>query len=562
MSMPPWKAISLTSLVSSYLLVSRQAEWSTAQLVRAFAGLWLLQALAFGAWAVVIYPKLFSPLRGLPQPKGNSFFMGQLARIRDEPTGYPQREWARTVPNDGVIRYLGAFNQERLFVTSPKGLSEVLVTKNYDFEKPSDVRVFLGQILGVGVLIAEGDEHKLQRRNLLPAFAFRHIKDLYPVFWQVSRDAVQAMTESIKADAAQRTESEDAEKALSGRKDTSVIEVGSWASRATLDIIGIAGLGRNFDSIRSPRNELADAYRAVFTPSRQAQLLGVLGMVLPPWLVRALPVKRNNDIAASSRTIKSVCYDLVREKKEKLARKELSDVDILSVAIESGGFTDEGLVNQMMTFLAAGHETTASAMTWAIYMLARYPDVQKRLREEIRANLPSMDSTEDVSSLQIDHLSYLNAVCNEVLRYYSPVPLTVRVAAVDTTIMGHHVPKGTRIILVAAATNVDQEYWGPDAAEFNPDRWLPKHEADKAAASGGASSNYAFMTFIHGPRSCIGQSFAKAEFACLLAAWIGRFNFELHNKEELDEKNMVIKGGVTARPAKGLHVYATVVDGW
>ncbi|KAH8204419.1 hypothetical protein TruAng_001470 [Truncatella angustata] len=441
-------------------------------------------------------------------------------------------------------------------------LAEVLVHRNYDFEKPAEVKSFLGRILGVGVLVAEGDEHKVQRRNLLPAFAFRHVKDLYPVFWQLSRKAVQAMTADILADARKQTGAQDTEKALVDRKNTSVIEVGNWASRATLDIIGIAGMGNDFKAIEDPNNEVNETYRTVFQPTKQAQLLGLLGQFLPTWFVRSLPVKRNNDIGQAAKVIKTVCRDLIVQKRQRLARKEPTEVDILSVAIESGGFTDEDLVNQMMTFLAAGHETTASAMTWAVYMLSRYPDVQTRLRQEIRENLPSPDTDQDVTSVQIDHLPYLNAVCNEVLRYYPPVPMTLRETAVDTSIMGHRVPKGTRIILAAAAINFDQDLWGPDAGEFNPDRWMAKDAADKSAASGGATSNYAYMTFLHGPRSCIGQAFAKAEFACLLASWVGRLEFELYNKEEHDERNVQIKGGVTARPAKGMYVYAKVVEGW
>lgn len=211
---------------------------------------------------------------------------------------------------------------------------------------------------------------------------------------------------------------------------------------------------------------------------------------------------------------------------------------------------------------AAGHETTASSMTWAIYMLSRFPMVQERLRQEIRGNLPSIDADTDITSLDIDHMPYLNAVCNEILRYYAPVPITIRDTAQDTDILGHKIPKGVRVILAPWATNFDKSLWGPDAHEFNPERWMSTGADDKRAASGGATSNFAFMTFLHGPRSCIGQAFAKAEFACILAGWIGRFAFELKNKEEMDEKNIDIKGGVTARPSKGMYVHATVVDGW
>ena len=466
------------------------------------------------------------------------------------------------MPNNGLIRYLGLLNQERVLVTSPKALAEVLVTKNYHFEKPYQFRYSIGRILGVGVLLAEGDEHKAQRKALMPAFAFRHVKDLYSVFWSKSREGVQAMTQQVLTDAAREPSYSDQADEKTPR-DTAEMEVGSWASRVTLDIIGIAGLGRDFGAIKDPENELNMTYQRLFKPSKQAQFLALLGMFIPGPILTLLPVKRNGDVAAAAAFIRSICADLIREKKEKLARKELSDPDILSVALESGGFSDENLIDQLMTFLAAGHETTASSMTWAIYMLCVNPEVQKRLREEVRSHLPSLDDdAATVSSLDIDHMPYLNAVVNEVLRYFGPVPVTVREAACDTEILGQKIPKGTRIMLSPWAVNKSFELWGPDALQFNPDRWLPKFDGDKTAASGGAQSNYAFMTFLHGPRSCIGMAFAKAEFACLLASWIGRFEFELKHKEEMIEANVLIKGGVTARPAKGLEVKVRVVDGW
>ncbi|KAJ9157641.1 Cytochrome P450 4A12A [Pleurostoma richardsiae] len=558
---PPWRLMTAVALVGAYVSTQSRGNWPRLLFVGSFAGIWMAQFFAWAIYAALLYPKLLSPLRGLPEPEDNHWLMGQYPKIAALPSGMPMLEWINSIPNDGLIRYLGFFNQERLLITSPKGLAEVLVTKNYDFQKPAQFRFSLGRILGVGVLLAEGDEHKIQRRNLMPAFSFRHIKDLYPLFWEKGREGVEALTEQVLLDAAKEPAAETPE--LDG-KTTAVMEVGTWASRMTLDIIGVAGLGRDFGAIRDPENTLSKTYNYLFRPSKQAQVLGLIGSLVPGWLVSRLPVRRNEDVNQAAKIIRETCHDMIREKKEKLRRKELTDVDILSVALESGGFTEENLVDQLMTFLAAGHETTASATTWAIYMLCLHPEVQTRLREEVRARLPplNVEGAGAVTSLDIDHMPYLNAVCSEVLRYYSPVPLTMRDAVGDTTILGRPVPKGTRITVCLSAVNKSRDLWGPDADQFRPERWLPQHEGDRRAASGGAESNYAFMTFLHGPRSCIGMGFARAEFACLLAAWVGRFEFSLRNKEEMDEKNMLIKGGVTARPAKGLYVYAKVLDGW
>jgi hypothetical protein len=130
-----------------------------------------------------------------------------------------------SVPNEGIIRYLGMFNSERIIVTSPKALAEVLVTKNYDFVKPSHVARGIGKILGVGVLLAEGEEHKMQRKNLMPAFAFRHVKNLYPTFWLKSREVAAALTEVVKAKGQPEAISTDVEKNPESAEDA-VIEVG------------------------------------------------------------------------------------------------------------------------------------------------------------------------------------------------------------------------------------------------------------------------------------------------------------------------------------------------
>jgi cytochrome P450 len=460
-----------------------------------------------------------------------------------------------------VIRYLGLFNQERLLLTSPKALSEVLVTRAYDFVKPAEVVWILGRLLGHGVLLAEGDEHKAQRRNLSPAFSFRHVKDLYPILWNKSRECVQVMTEQVRPGSSDYYADKP--------QEAPVMVVYQWASRATLDIIGTAGMGHDFGSIRDPTNALYRTYQAMFKPTGQAKLLALMSTFLPGWLINLMPFKRNGDVRRAKAVLENVCADLVREKQEKLERKELDDVDILSVAMESGGFDERSLIDQLLTFLAAGHETTASALTWSIYQLAVNPDMQTRLRAEVRAKLPPLDAVDAVvTSRELDSLAYLNAVCSESLRYHSPVPAVQRIAIKDTIIEGNRVPAGTRIVACAAATNRDVTLWGPDAYQFNPDRWLVDSTTDdgkkkvKAAAAGGATSNYSFLTFLHGPRNCIGMNFARAELASLLAAWVGRFEFELADPAQRDEKNIDIRGMVTAKPHDGLRVRVKVVEGW
>lgn len=118
-------------------------------------------------------------------------------------------------------------------------------------------------------------------------------------------------------------------------------------------------------------------------------MLQVLAIFLPSWLTRNLPIKRNQELNAASAYIKQVCRDLIAKKRTVLAEKGVEDVDILSVALGSGGFQDHELVNQMMTFLIAGHETTATAMVSPFFALPFFLKRKKiKRKQEIVINIP------------------------------------------------------------------------------------------------------------------------------------------------------------------------------
>jgi cytochrome P450 len=455
------------------------------------------------------------------------------------------------VPNNGFLRYLGFFNAERIVLTSPDALHEVLVTHNYSFPKPASLRETAGRFLGIGLILSEGDAHKLQRRSMNPAFAPRNIKALYPLFWDKTRE----MVERIAADKLE------------------TVEVVEWSSRITLDLIGVAGLGRDFGAIQDAKNDMVKTYNIVFQPSAQARMLHLIESLVPAWVLTALPIKLNSDISQAARSIRETCREVISSKQKKLKDRKLDDMDIISAAIRTGTFTEDGLIDQAMTLLAAGmsshlrllpqliipgHDTTGAAFTWGIYLLAKHPEIQDRLRHEIRQRLPPLTQAKEtpISSVNIDSMPYLQAVCSEILRFYAPVPQTLREAAHDTTILGQFMPKGTRIVIAPWATNRCSKLWGDDAHLFKPDRWLSE------GGHGGAESKYGFLSFLQGPRACIGQGFAKAELACLVAGWVGSFEFELRDRGLMDERNVDVRGGLTARPAGGLYVKVKRLEEW
>ncbi|KAH7183661.1 cytochrome p450 monooxygenase [Fusarium flagelliforme] len=400
------------------------------------------------------------------------------------------RKWTKDIPNCGLIRYYMAGNIERVMVVGSQALSEMMGPKVYDFPKSESLRVKLERFTGNGVLLSEGDEHKMQRRGLLPALAYRHIKDMYPIFLSKSTEMADAIEKQKEAGSNEVT-----------------IQVSDWAGRATLDIIGLAVMGRDFNSVQDPKTEFHRVYHKLnMRPSLWNRILILLSILTFGFkMFFQLPTH--------------------------------------------GVFSEENMVDQIITFLVAGHETTAASLQWAVYALCIYPEIQTRLRDEVRDKL----SSGAVTAEDIDGLPYLNAFCNEVLRFYPPVPSTVREARVDTSLAGTFIPKGTTLLILAGATNLEESHWGPGAGRFSPERWLGQGRAN----SGGADSNYANLTFLQGSRGCIGKGFARSELLCLVAVLASRFKMELQDSN----KKLEVVRSISAAPSDGVMARLTPLEG-
>ena len=429
---------------------------------------------------------------------------------------------------DGMFQFKILFGSRRVVVVSPAAIAEVLVHKCYDFEKPGPFRWSSIKILGDGILFAEGDAHKQQRKTLMPAFAFRHVKGLYSMFW----DRAQRMTKAIE---------EQGERPHDDCDKDIVIEVQSWASKATLSIIEETAMGVDSRAIEDPDEPLGLTYRRLMNPNWVFRIITFLSIWLPGWLVWNIPVELNRTIKRNGSLIWDICRSQTACIESSQADPESLRNTVIATAVKSKQFSQQDLVEQMKTFLIAGHETTATALTWAVYFLTKHPEMQKRLRDEV-SHLPSIET---MSAADIDTIPYLSAFTSEVLRFHPPVPITVREAVRNTSILSTPIPKGTLIMLMPWAINTSKKAWGADAQEFRPDRWLD-------TPNGGAESNYSTLTFLHGPRSCIGERFARGEFACLLAAWVLAFETELEKPDE--EVKVDMAAGITVKPKGGLRV--------
>ena len=278
-------------------------------------------------------------------------------------------------------------------------------------------------------------------------------------------------------------------------------EVLEWLNRTTLDIIGRAGLGTDIDSLDNPETPLRQAYRGCFEFNLSARIIN--GLAAFTSLIRLLPAQANRDIESARRTILSRAGQIIKEKQaEAMDKQESKTKDIIGLIVRDNMtassadcLTVDTMRNQVMTFLGAGHDTTAASVAWTLMLLAKNPKIQEKLRTEICELMPFLfdpSARADPASLEkadVDLLPYLDDVCRESLRFIPSIPMTVRKTIKDDHLAGYFIPAGTTVYIMANAINRLPMYWGPTANVFDPERWKQLPETYTINA---------FMTFLQG----------------------------------------------------------------
>ncbi|KAF8750444.1 cytochrome p450 [Rhizoctonia solani] len=375
----------------------------------------------------------------------------------------------------------------------------------------------LALLLGEGILAADEVAHKRQRRVMSPAFSALHIRNLLPIFIAKSNQLRDIWMDKLHDKPAGET-----------------IEVLSWLTRATLDIIGLAGFGYDFRSLEDEdKDELSKAYTELFNSNINISPFIIIKGLVCDFL--GIPTEDSRRFKANQATVRRIGTELMKDKKALLQGTRGAKNNLRAMS-------DEEVLGQISTFLVAGHETTSSTIAWALYALTKHPKMQEKLRDELQnAGLgeePSMD--------ELDSLSYLDSFVREVLRVYAVVPTTGREVAQDTVIpvgesfrnstgdpqMGIRVRKGDAVAIPVISINRSKEVWGEDAMEFNPDRWnsTPKAVKDMPGVWGH------ILTFLHGPHACIGFRFAVEEIKTLLYVLVRAFEFQIDPKIEIEGK--------------------------
>lgn len=532
----------------------------------------------------------------LPCPKWPDWrapLLGHIPKVWLSPPAVAHLDWIDEVQSN-VYVYRGLFYSNRIFIADPRAVTHILSQAQcYDYPKPKQVRKFLTNILGEGILSAEGDTHKRQRKIVSPAFSVSSVRAFTPSFFKRAHQLVRTWDKIVEdtqgPDEKPFILGQSIPSARASRAREPVFDVSFWLSKVTLDIIGECGFGHDFRSLEltdsETEDDLASQMSALFKQISGARLWDFLRTYLQgqPGLqwIQYLPSKRAEQrkalynavmgsaqkIIAAKRAEISKESEAIGAKGEKLSKAvfdedlnstSISGKDLLHLIIranmasdvkQSEKLDDEELLGQMTSFLLAGHETTSTQTTWALWALASRPQVVEQLRNEIEQVFGDRN---EISHDELIEMQYLDCVSKEMLRCYSPVTSTIRHAYKDDIIpLGSSYPtkdgqrtfnsvpiqKGSEIIIPIQVLNKSKSIWGENAFEFDPSRWFPENLAQGAKDSGLPLH---LATFISGPRGCVGNRFAIVEFKVLLVTLVRHFDFTTVPGWEVEARQEIV----------------------
>jgi cytochrome P450 len=365
--------------------------------------------------------------------------------------------------------------------------------------------------LGDGLLTAEGESWRLQRRSLAPLFSPRVVSEFAPAMQRVAEATVER---------------------LSHRRDGAVTDVGELTSRMTLEVLEQTlfsqGLGR----------EASEFQRAVTSYFESFGRLDPLDLLAAPAFLPRFGRRRGRP---ALKFFNEAVDAIIARRKALLDRRGEAPRDLLTLLLattdpETGlGLPDASIRANIVTFIMAGHETTANGLTWTLYLLSQSPGWRGRAEEEAER---TYDPRRPAS---FEHCDVLRAVFEEALRLYPPAAMLARQAIKDDEILGRRIPAGTVISISPYVLHRRRGLWdNPDA--FDPSRFLGERRE--------RIDRFAYIPFGAGPRVCIGMPFAIEEAIIILANLLRTFRFGL-----VAGHPVMPQQRVTLRPRGGMKMH-------
>jgi cytochrome P450 len=388
-----------------------------------------------------------------------------------------------------------------VLVSHPDLIEQVLVTDNRNFTKHFAFKL-LRPTMGSGLLMSEGDFWRRQRRLMQPAFAPKRIEGY-----------AGAMVEHTQ-------------RMLSSWADGHACDLHQEMLRLALAIVAEVLL--DVDVSR----EVGDVGGAVDLLMVDFNYRFKNPLSWPLWL----PTPWNRRVRRTLHGLNEIIQRIIAQRRASGEDRG----DLLSMLVQARdeldgqGMSDRQLRDEVMTMFLAGHETTANALSWTWYLLARHPEIEARLHAEIDQVLAGRAPT----AADVPRLTYTERVVLEAMRLYPPAFVIGREALSDFTLGGYRLPAGTTLLMSQWVVHRDGR-WHDEPLRFNPDRWEP--------ATAERLPKYAYFPFGGGPRGCIGNRFAMLEAVLIVATMAQQARFVLE-----DDREVHPWPAITLRPAHGL----------
>ncbi|KAB7506176.1 Cytochrome P450 4C1 [Armadillidium nasatum] len=385
--------------------------------------------------------------------------------------------------------------------------TEVLLSSNKYLDKSADYKA-LHPWLGTGLLTSTGTKWHHRRKILTPAFHFKILEDFVDIFNQQSQIFVQK---------------------LNSKCDGKPFDIFPYITLCTLDIIlGMEMCNIVFEKQSRPWLQIGIIYSLLGYAKRQEKCLKILhGFSYETIRERK---KKRIELKLSGEN-KKKNNDEVLGKKKRLAFLDM----LLEYAEEHETLSDEDIREEVDTFMFEGHDTTAAAINWALYLLGQNPEIQNKAYEEIESIFGK--SEREATSSDLREMKYLECCIKEALRLFPSVPLFGRELKEDIKIGEYVIPKGTSVMISTYRLHRDSEVF-PDPEAFKPERFFPENSVNR--------NPYAYIPFSAGPRNCIGQKFALMEEKVILSTFLR--NFRVESTQNVQDLNLV--GELILRPEK------------
>lgn len=435
-------------------------------------------------------------MRTAPGPRGVALCRALLGLARD-----PLSEFRRATEEFGSVVHFSFGSRSFHLIAHPSDIAHVLHGNQRNYRKDTRTYAKIRDILGDGLVTSDGDTWQRQRALVQPAFHHEQISLFASTVVELTRDVLAGWRRHAV--------------------DGGTVDIGAEMTRLTLNIVARALFGVRAEVATGSTNAAITC--ALSHTAARAEGFFDFGN---------LPTPGGRRFRRALAQLDRLVGELIDERR----RVPPERTDLLSLLLrardeESGeGLGDAELRDQVLTLLLAGHETTATVLTWTSHLLARNPAVQDRLRAQIEATL----NHEAPTYRCLTRLPYLRMVVQESMRLYPPFWLIERAAVQDDVLGGYAIAAGSTIALSQYVTHRHPSFWR-DPDTFDPDRFLPEHVASRP--------RFAYFPFGGGARSCVGAGFAMMEAQLVLAMLIQQYRLIPVSAEQVRPA-----AGITLRP--------------